>query len=137
MTEKDTVHDQNLPITKIESENLQLIAIHFTNGFFVSISEKDSLNLGTTAISLPTASVQQGSGTGFDKITQPRIDRRELMSATVIGSRNELYAKALAEKIVVGQGKMVYLSVYFQENNEDLFLESIKLIEQLLSKIST
>ncbi len=137
MTEKDTAHEQNLPITKIESENLQLITMHFANGFFVSISEKDSLNLGTTAISLPSASTQQVSGTGFDKTTQPHIDRRELITATVIGSRNELYAKALAEKMVVGLGKMVYLSLYFQENNEDLFLESIKLIEQLLSKIST
>ena len=131
MNEKDLVQNQDLPITVINGENLHLLAIQFDNGFFVTISDKESFNLGTTALSLPSTTSDES------QTPKPQIDRKKLITATVIGSRNELYAKALAEKIVVGQGKMVYLSVYFQENNEDLFIEAIKLVDQLLTKITT
>ena len=61
------------------------------------------------------------------------IDRKRLSTATVVGTRNDLYAKALAEKTVMQSGEMVYLSVNFQENNEELFLEAIDLINQFLN----
>ncbi|MCK5159619.1 MAG: hypothetical protein KAR08_10705 [Candidatus Heimdallarchaeota archaeon] len=124
------------PYFQLESNNLYLVGIRFANGFFLVISEKESLKLGTMAISLPTLPKERENET--NKTTRrPIIDRKNLSTATVIGTRNELYTKALAEKIVSLTGEMVYLSVNFQENNEELFMEAIGLIDTYLNENET
>jgi hypothetical protein len=132
MTDKKE-EDNNNPFFLIEGENLDLVGIRFANGFFLVISEKESLKLGTMAISLP-AYLKERESKSNKKIRQPIIDRKDLSTATVIGTRNELYTKALAERIVSLTGEMTYLSVNFQENNEELFLEAIALLDDLLKE---
>ncbi|TET31256.1 MAG: hypothetical protein E3J70_02600 [Candidatus Heimdallarchaeota archaeon] len=124
------------PYFQLESDNLCLVGIRFANGFFLVISERESLKLGTMAISLPTFPIERENETS-KKSRRPIIDRKNLSTATVIGTRNELYTKALAEKIVSLTGEMVYLSVNFQENNEELFLEAIGLIDVFLNENET
>ena len=48
----DTKDDPS-PFFMAENENLQLVAVIYQNGLFVSISKNETLLLGTTAISLP------------------------------------------------------------------------------------
>ena len=124
------------PYFQLESDNLCLVGIRFANGFFLVISERESLKLGTMAISLPTFPIERENETS-KKSRRPIINRKNLSTATVIGTRNELYTKALAEKIVSLTGEMVYLSVNFQENNEELFLEAIGLIDVFLDENET
>jgi hypothetical protein len=116
------------PYFKFTSENLVLMGLLFENGYFISISEKNKFRLGTTAISLP---LDQTSDQGFDR----PFDRRDITTASVIGSRNELYTKALAEKITIATQKLVYLSLNFQENNEELYMEAMKLIDDFVNEI--
>ncbi len=134
----DQTKEKNIeePYFQLESDNLCLVGISFVNGLFLVISEKDSLKLGTMAISLPTIPKERENETN-KKSRRPIIDRRNLSTATVIGTRNELYTTALAEKIVSLTGEMVYLSVNFQENNEELFMEAIGLIETFLNDNET
>lgn len=117
-------------IIKEKSENLVLLGIKFENGYFISISKKDSHKIGTTAITLPFDRNQNPTG---DSSPQLKINRqrRALTTATVLGTRNELFAKALAEKLVYATNKIVYLSVFFDENDEELFKESLSLIEKI------
>ena len=124
------------PYFQLESNNLCLAGIRFVNGFFLVISEKESLKLGTMAISLPTFPKER-ENEASKKSRRPIIDRKNLSTATVIGTRNELYTTALAEKIVSLTGEMVYLSVNFQENNEELFMEAIGLIDTFLNENET
>jgi len=135
---EDQTKEKNIeePYFQLESDNLCLVGIKFVNGFFLVISEKESLKLGTMAISLPTFPIERENETGR-KSKRPIIDRKNLSTATVIGTRNELYTKALAEKIVSLTGEMVYLSVNFQENNEELFMEAIGLIDTFLNENET
>ena len=135
---EDQIKEKNIeePYFQLESDKLCLVGIRFANGFFLVISEKESLKLGTMAISLPTFPIERENETS-KKSRRPIIDRKNLSTATVIGTRNELYTKALAEKIVSLTGDMVYLSVNFQENNEELFLEAIGLIDTFLNKNET
>ena len=63
------------------------------------------------------------------------IDRRGITTATVIGSRNEIITKALAEKITLSTNSLVYLSLNFQENNEELLNESMKLVENFIKEV--
>jgi len=135
MTENLVEENSENPFFQLESDNLSLVGIKFTNGYFLVISEKESLKLGTTAISLPIHSFEQEVDSS-KKTTKPIIDRKKLSTATIIGTRNELYTKALAERFVSLTGKMIYLSVNFQENNEELFLEAIKLIEKFQKEIN-
>jgi len=132
---EDQTKEKNIeePYLQLESDNLCLVGIRFANGFFLVISEKESLKLGTMAISLPTFPKERENKSS-KKSRQSIIDRKNLSTATVIGTRNELYTKALAEKIVSFTGEMVYLSVNFQENNEKLFLEAIGLIDKFLNE---
>ena len=124
---KDT-KDEPSPFFMAENENLQLLAVIYQNGLFVSISKNEALLLGTTAISLP---MSENIGLSRAK-KQDGIERKELTTATVIGSRNEIYTKALAEKLTASTGNMVYLSLNFKENEENLYGEAIKLVESLL-----
>ena len=135
---EDQTKEKNIdePYFQLESDNLCLVGIRFANGFFLVISEKESLKLGTMAISLPTFPIERENETS-KKSRRPIIDRKNLSTATVIGTRNELYTIALAEKIVSLTGEMVYLSVNFQENNEELFLEAIGLIDVFLNENET
>ena len=135
---EDQTKEKNIeePYFQLESDNLCLVGIKFVNGFFLVISEKESLKLGTMAISLPTFPIERENETS-KKSRRPIIDRKNLSTATVIGTRNELYTKALAEKIVSLTGEMVYLSVNFQENNEELFMEAIGLIDTYLKENET
>jgi hypothetical protein len=132
----DQIEEKNNanPFFHLESENLSLVGIRFINGFFLVISEKESLKLGTMAISLP-AFPKERIRESPSQSNQPIIDRKNLSTATVIGTRNELYTKALAERIVSITGEMTYLSVNFKENNEELFLEAIGLLDEFLKEI--
>lgn len=134
----DQTKEKNIeePYFQLESNNLCLAGIRFVNGFFLVISEKESLKLGTMAISLP-AFPKERENEASKKSRRPIIDRKNLSTATVIGTRNELYTTALAEKIVSLTGEMVYLSVNFQENNEELFMEAIGLIDTFLNENET
>jgi len=134
----DQTKEKNIeePYFQLESNNLCLAGIRFVNGFFLVISEKESLKLGTMAISLPTFPKER-ENEASKKSRRPIIDRKNLSTATVIGTRNELYTTALAEKIVSLTGEMVYLSVNFQENNEELFMEAIGLIDTFLNENET
>lgn len=134
----DQTKEKNIeePYFQLESNNLCLAGIRFVNGFFLVISEKESLKLGTMAISLPTFPKER-ENEASKKTRRPIIDRKNLSTATVIGTRNELYTTALAEKIVSLTGEMVYLSVNFQENNEELFMEAIGLIDAFLNENET
>ncbi|NHJ38733.1 MAG: hypothetical protein FK731_01780 [Asgard group archaeon] len=108
-------------IFEFTSNNLELIGIVFENGYFVTIFEKKSMKLGTIALSLPSPT---------------NIKIKDITTATVIGSRNELITKALAEKITRTTNNLVYLSLNFQENNEDLFKEALKLVERFIEEIT-
>jgi hypothetical protein len=116
-------------------DNLQLIGLAFQNGYFIAISEKNDMKLGTTAISLPISS-DIGPGKALGTKEKISLDRREITTATVIGSRNEIITKALAEKITSSTNSLVYLSLNFQENNEELFNEAMKLVENFIKKIN-
>ncbi len=134
MTEQLDKENSENPFFQLKNDNLNLVGIKFTNGYFLVISEKESLKLGTMAISLPITPIKDDRDSS-KRISQPILDRRNLSTATIIGTRNELYTKALAERFVSITGKMIYLSVNFQENNEELFLEALKLIEKFLKEI--
>lgn len=132
----DQIEEKNNenPFFYLEGENLSLVGIRFVNGFFLVISDKESLKLGTMAISLPAFPKERTSDSPTTS-TQPRIERKNLSTATVVGTRNELYTKALAERIVSLTGEMTYLSVNFQENNEERYLEAIGLLDEFLKEI--
>ena len=119
----------------IQSDNLQLVAIRFQNGFFIAICENERLKLGTTAISLPNIFDNEN----IEKNTSGKDGflpgKERLISATVIGSRNELFAKALAEKATRKINTIVYLSIFFKENNQELFTEAISLIDDFIKEI--
>jgi len=120
--------DGKSPFFTAENENLQLVAIIYQNGLFVSISKNEALLLGTTALSLPIS-----NSIGISRSRKhDTFDRKGLTTATVIGSRNEIYAKALAEKLTLRTGNMVYLSLNFKENEENLYGEAIELVDSLL-----
>ncbi|NHJ87053.1 MAG: hypothetical protein FK734_16440 [Asgard group archaeon] len=123
---------EELPFYQDYSENLQLVAMKFLNGYFIAISDKNDLKLGTTAVSLP---MTKGLGIKHSLQDEHPIRDRGVTSATVIGSRNELFAKALVEKAVINTGLIVYLSVNFQENNQELYIESLKLLEKFLKEL--
>ncbi len=115
-----------------EGENLQIIATDFENGIFISISHLGANKLGTTALSLP---IDTSLGLSSERsYSDSPTGRRGLTSATVIGSRNEIYTKALAEKVVRAISKIVYLSTNFKEQNESLFTEAITLVDDLLKQ---
>ena len=92
-----------------EGEQLQLIATDFNNGLFIAISELGANKLGTMALSLP---IDTSLGISAER-RRDDSQRRGLTSATVIGSRNEIYTKALAEKVAIATKKMIYLSTNF------------------------
>ena len=120
--------DGTSPFFTAENENLQLVAVIYQNGLFVSISKNEALLLGTTALSLPIS-----EDIGFSRAKkQDTFDRKGLTTAIVLGSRNEIYTKALVEKITMRTGNMVYLSLNFKENEENLYGEAIELVESLL-----
>jgi hypothetical protein len=123
--------DGETPFFTAETTNLQLAAIIYQNGLFVSISKNETLLLGTMALSLPVSQT-----IGISRRREESFDRRGLTTATVIGSRNEIYAKALAEKLTVNTGNMVYLSLNFKENDENLYGEAIELVDSLLQYIN-
>ncbi|MHA1185260.1 MAG: proteasome assembly chaperone 4 family protein [Candidatus Heimdallarchaeota archaeon] len=120
--------DDSPPFFSAENENLQLVAIIYQNGLFVSISKNEALLLGTTAISLPFS---ENIGLSRSK-KQDGFERKGLTTATVLGSRNEIYTKALAEKITQRTGDIVYLSLNIKENETNLYGEAIELVESLL-----
>lgn len=133
MTENEDVKSTHF--LELSSENLILLGIEFDNGYFISISDKNTLKLGTTAVTLPNESITEQSlskGPAIKGISSSR----GIITATVLGSRNELYAKALAEKLVFMSNKLTYLSVFFDENNEDYFKEAILLVEELIKSKS-
>lgn len=116
-----------------EGENLQIIATDFENGVFIAISQAGTNKLGTTALSLP---VDPSLGLSSERRhSDMPTGRRGLTSATVIGSRNEIYTKALAEKVAVATSKIVYLSTNFTENSENLFTEASTLVDDLLKQL--
>jgi hypothetical protein len=123
--------DKHTPFFMAENENLQLIAVIYQNGLFVSISKKETLLLGTTALSLP---ISENIGLSHSK-RNDSYSRKGLTTATVLGSRNEIYTKALAEKITIRTRKMVYLSLNFKENEENLYGEAIELVDSLLQHL--
>ena len=87
-----------------EGENLQIIATDFENGIFIAISHIGANKLGTTALSLP---VDTSLGLSSERrYSDTPSGRRGLTSATVIGSRNEIYTKALAEKVAIATVKL-------------------------------
>lgn len=116
---------------EFNSENLILVGIKFQNGYFISVSNKVAKKLGTTAISLPISQeleniTQDSSG------NRSSLGRRGITTATVLGSRNELFAKALAEKLVILTNQLVYVTVNFDEDNHELFSEALQLIEKII-----
>lgn len=115
-----------------EGENLQIIATDFENGIFIAISHTGANKLGTTALSLP---VDTSLGLSKERRhSDAPTGRRGLTSATVIGSRNEIYTQALAEKVALATAKIVYLSTNFKEQSESLFTEAITLVDDLLKQ---
>lgn len=117
---------------KVQSDNLQLIALKFINGFFIAICEKASLKLGTTAISLPFSSDFEKKEQKMRTLDLHATDRKGITTTTIIGTRNEIFAKALAEKIVQNTSQLVYLTVNYPEKKEELFTEALKLVEKFL-----
>lgn len=117
------------------SENLQLLGITFQNGYFVAIYEKKNMKLGTTALSLPVTTNTESKHTISVNEKIP-FNRKGITTATVIGSRNEIITKALAEKITLSTNGLVYLSVNFQEDNKEFFNEAMKLVEKFIEKIT-
>ncbi|HUT81571.1 MAG TPA: hypothetical protein VMZ29_10250 [Candidatus Bathyarchaeia archaeon] len=120
---------------KEQSDNLQLIALKFVNGFFITICEKTSLKLGTTAISLPYSPDFERKDQNMRVIDSHILDRRGITTTTILGSRNELFAKALAEKVVQNTSQLVYLTLNYPEKNEELFVEAIKLVEKFIQSL--
>jgi len=131
MTEEKEEKTITHPFYFQEGEELQIIATDFENGIFVAISQRGANKLGTTALSLP---VDPSLGISSDRRYSDGPKRRGLSSATVIGSRNEIYTKALAEKVAIATDKIVYLSTNFRENSESLFSEASTLVEALLKE---
>ncbi|NHK31081.1 MAG: hypothetical protein FK730_06995 [Asgard group archaeon] len=131
----DKISDNNKRILEFIGENLQLTALAFQNGYFVAISEKIDMKLGTTAISLPI-STDLGTRQAPSAKEQISFERKGITTATVIGSRNEIITRALAEKITLSTNSLVYLSVNFQENNEELFNEALMLVDSFIKKIT-
>ena len=124
--------------TSSSSDNLQLIAIAFENGFFIALSPKESLKLGTMSLCLPSAPFSGGrENLNLSAVVsqQTKLPRKKLTTATVLGARNELFAKALAEKVTRATAKMVYLSVNFEEDNSALFTEAMQLLEEWLEEV--
>jgi len=120
---------------KEESENLQIIALTFSNGLFIAISEKPEPKLGTTAISMPLSPEIHGKSPR-ELIDKNTFDRRGLTTATILGSRNEMYVKALAEKVVQSTQQLVYITANFPENNDEFFNEAIQLLDEFLKTFS-
>ncbi|MHA1879860.1 MAG: hypothetical protein ACTSYG_05640 [Candidatus Heimdallarchaeota archaeon] len=118
---------------ELESENLRLVAISFSNGYFLAISKKEDLILGTMAVSLPfTTHLSQSRSKQEELKGSNLLSHKDLTTTTVLGSRNEVMTKALAEKVVFATGKLVYLSANFPENDQELFTEALRLVEQFL-----
>jgi len=123
---------------EFQGEHLQLVALSFTNGYFLGISKKDELKLGTMALSLPfTSPVGRGTSHRKEKEGRRELRRGELTTTTLLGSRNEAITKALAEKVVQMTNKLVYLSVNFPENDQELFVEALQLVDQFLREESS
>ena len=121
---------------EISSDNLVLIGLLFDNGCFIAISEKSNVKLGTTAVSLPMSPSLGTTDSPPAQKDRISLDRRGITTATVIGSRNEIYTKALAEKITLVTQGLVYLSLNFQEEKDEFFHEALKLADEFLTKIS-
>ncbi|HUU79173.1 MAG TPA: proteasome assembly chaperone 4 family protein [candidate division Zixibacteria bacterium] len=121
------------PFYQAKGENLQLIVTIFENGFFISLSSLGAPKLGTVALCLP---IDPTIGISRErKFSGTSLDRRGITTTTVIGSRNEIFAKALAEKAVMKTKKIVYLSVNYDDNNNELFTESLQLLEEFLQTV--
>ncbi|MEA2071751.1 MAG: hypothetical protein U9O98_10740 [Asgard group archaeon] len=129
MSNKESKKQKQMHI--IEGEKLQLIALKFTNGFFITICHLDEGKLGTMALSLPVTPLM---GISRERKQKTRSSKKGITSTTVIGSRNEVITKALAEKITLNSGKMVYLSTHFKDQDEEMTKEALNLLESYLEK---
>ncbi|NHJ48463.1 MAG: hypothetical protein FK733_11825 [Asgard group archaeon] len=121
---------------EFSSDNLILLGLLFDNGCFIAVTEKSNFKLGTTAVSLPMSPSLSTTKSPPSQMERTSLDRRGISTATVIGSRNEIYTKALSEKITLATEGLVYLSLNLQEEKEELFHEALKLVEEFLAKIS-
>jgi hypothetical protein len=129
--EKNQVSQKKENIHQMIGENLELLVIVYSNGLFISLSQKEKAKLGTTAISLPL-SPELGLSRAKRTKSPLKRDRQRLTSDIVLGSRNDSITKALAEKVTLATGKMVYLSTNLPREDESMIKEALQLIEKML-----
>ncbi|MBD3189202.1 MAG: hypothetical protein GF308_01085 [Candidatus Heimdallarchaeota archaeon] len=122
------------------SKHLELVGLTFENGFFISLFPKEEAKLGTMALSLPTEPLigitrKAQKNTGGISIRDRSVGRKgRLTTVTVLGSRNEVFAKAFSEKVTQITGKMVYLSINFEEEQQELYNEAMDLLDKFLNE---
>lgn len=122
------------------SKHLELAGLSFENGYFISIFPKEDSKLGTMALCLPTEPLmgvtkQAQKGVQETSIRDRSVRRKgRLTTVTVLGTRNEVFAKAFSEKVTQITGKMVYLSVNFEEDQQELYNEAMDLLDKFLNE---
>ena len=126
MTEEELqVDNTKQPFFIIDGDELTLNAMQLENGLFIAIYQQEKARMGTVALCVPMTK----------SLVEAKLEKRRITSTTVFGSRNEIYAKALAEKVTINTGMINYLSINFQDKEEKHFTEAIQLIEKLIDEI--
>jgi hypothetical protein len=106
-------------IIEEKEDNLKGLAVILKNGVFVVLSEGD-LKFGTTAIALPIKSDE-----GFE------------ISSIIpsFGSRNELLAKSISERIAQKLTKTVITTILIKEEDSEIINKALNLIKKMMEKL--
>ncbi|MEM2273230.1 MAG: hypothetical protein QXX56_03310 [Candidatus Bathyarchaeia archaeon] len=98
---------------------LSTTVIELGNSYIILLSEGDSENLGTLSISLPT-----GMG-----ISRPPL------SSVLLGEKNTILARLIAERVAAITNKMALVSVFIKTLSEQKAGKAfIKLLEKILKE---
>ncbi|MBS7649197.1 hypothetical protein KEJ17_06125 [Candidatus Bathyarchaeota archaeon] len=98
---------------------LSAIVIELGNSYLVLLSEGEEDNLGTLSVSI---------------LTKPEISRMPI-SSTLLGERNVIIARSIAERFAAATGKMALVSVFVKTLDEaragQVF---VRLLEKILRR---
>jgi hypothetical protein len=105
--------------TKIGDNVYSAVLIEASNGYIVLLSEGQD-NIGTLAVSVPQTSGMVGPP----------------LSSALLGERNVMLARMLAERLAASLKKMVLVSVFVRTTKEaEAGRTFLKLLEQTLKKM--
>jgi hypothetical protein len=124
-----------IPCKLIKGEQLHLLYVTFKNGYFFSLYPKNEPKLGTMSLTLPIIPQLGLTRETRKMLESPTGSKKGVNTVTVLGSRNELFVKAMSEKLSLATQGMIYFSLNFEENNEELYREGLTLIDRFLADV--